>query len=581
MALRPVAIVILVSLLVLALAWGASAVEKPYIKSVKFSPDPLEIDDNFKITIKVGKVTSSTEVTLYLDDNIIPFKKVNIGAEDESVEISIKKEDWADNQQLINIKCGTHSMKVDLTRAGFGTSDLFDTQTLDFDVGNVPILAFDPASPVPGKDVKVMFKDAAGDLLTDQIRVVISYRKNLDTITENKDTGNAGYFTYNPPQPGEYKISVQPNKYNYCGELKFYAKRIPLIDGPHPPNPVVGEMITMAVPAGDIGVKVYDSNGDFYLAARTMITGGVNFTINDAGSYLLVIGELSARHWGVNKTLNVSGRPSLSADIEPENPSVKLPVSITVKANGVPVANANVKIITPEGTQREYKTLANGKVIYDGVTTMGEYSVIVENAKYEPVIKSFKARNGFQLDFDPAIPFLNSEASVLVRDQDGIFVPDAQVSIPELGIVGATDSEGKFSFTISEADTTADPLEYPVTVSKDMFWDLTKRIPTQDTLDIRSPGEVEVGTDVSVNVYNSRGGLLGDDSMSSKVTSPEGEITTINKASFTFKPQSVGSYSIEAGKNNYMANSTVLQVTAHPLEVGIRIEGKELAIAVT
>jgi hypothetical protein len=169
---------------------------------------------------------------------------------------------------------------------------------------------------------------------------------------------------------------------------------------------------------------------------------------------------------------------------------------------------------------------------------------------------------------------------VTVLDQDGIFVPDAQVNIPEAQIVGATDSEGKYSLKLAESNPNVDPGEYTLEVKKDMFWDLTQKIRAQDTLQLSVVNEAEVDSDVNVGLYNSRGGLVGDDDVSLKITNPDNTITSLNKASVTFKPPLVGDYNVEASKNNYISTSASVRVTPHPLSIGLSIEGKELFVEV-
>jgi hypothetical protein len=566
---------VLIALLALSLMGGVSGAS-PYIRSVSFSKDPLILDQAFDIRAKVRNVESSMEVWVYLDydstnPNNLPYKKLVVGPDSEDVSITIPKEDWG---VKLNLKCGTHSLKADLVKSG----QVYDSFNADFNVGNVPLIIFDPARPLPGSNVKIYFKDPETEDPLTQLKVDIAFQGE-ERSPETLGTDSAGFINYNPTKPGKYKLTVQTKK-EYCGEMYFYAKRNMLVDGPKPANPLVGDMITIAVPSGDIGVKVYDSIGDLYLAARTMITGAVNFTITDPGQYTLVMGETSTRYWSLNKTVNVSARPELSVSIEPSSPYVKSPVTISVSAAGIPVANARVKIITPEGVQREYTTLANGKVIYDGVATMGDYMVVVESLKYTSVTKTFKAKNGFRLEFDPQTPMLNSQLTVTVKDQGGIFVPDAEVNIDDSSIVGATDSEGKFTFRLSESNPNVEPREYAISVMKDMYWAYSQKIQTMDSLDIRSPGGVEVANDVNVVVYNSRGGVVSDDSTSVKITSPDGTITSLSKASFTFKPVSVGDYSIEVNKNRYTSASSTITVTPHPLSLSPSIEGKSLVVKV-
>jgi len=547
---------------------GVASAAKPYIKSVTLSKDPVIVDQEFKIKIKVRNVESSMQVVIYFDDSVFPAKTVNVGPDLLDTEAVVYKDEWG---VKVDLKCGVHTLRAYLVKFG----EVYDTLTDEFDVGNVPIMVLDPARPNPGKSMKISFTDRdTGDVLKNLDVTITDTEKN----TENKDTDSAGYLIYTPSKPGKYELEITETK--YCGEMYFYAKRNITLDGPKPESPMAGDMITIAVPSSDISLKVYDSNEDFYLAARTSITGAINFTISDPGEYLLVIGETSTRYWGINKTLTVSGRPSLSVDLEPSTPYVKLPVTISVKAGGSPLANTKVKIITPAGVQREYVTLANGKVIYDGVNAMGEYTVIVEKEKYEPITKTFNAKNGFRLQFDPEMPMLNSQLTVTVLDQDGIFVPDAQVNIPEAQVVGATDSKGKYSFKLAESNPNVDPGEYTLEVKKDMFWDLTQKIRAQDTLQLSVVNEAEVDSDVNVELYNSRGGLVGDDDVSLKITNPDNTITSLNKASVTFKPPLVGDYTVEASKNNYISTSASVKVTPHPLSVGLSIEGKELFVEV-
>jgi len=538
---------------------------------VEFSDDPIVPERDFDIEVKVRNIENSMEVWIYFDDDTLPFKKVNVGPDLEETKVSVPKDDWG---VKLNLNCGTHTLKADLVRFG----QVYDTIYEDFNVGDVPMIVFEPERPLPGEDVKIYFKDRDTEDIIKNLKVTITYMTG-ERESISLSTQSAGYVVFEPSRPGKYKIAIDTKK-TYCGEMYFYAKRTMLVDGPHPADPLVGDMISIAVPASDIGVKAYDSNGDLYLTARTLITGAVNFTINDAGTYNLVIGETSTRYWGINKTLVVSSRPALTATIEPETPYVNSPMTVTVKAADTPLSNARVKFITPAGVQREYVTLANGKVIYDGVSAMGEYTVIVEKTGYEPVVKTFRANNGFQLELSPENPLLNEEAVLTVRDQDGLPVPDAEVSIMDTEILGATDAQGQFKFMLTESNPDSDPGRYTLLVMKDLFWSLNYQITAEDTFEITYPSNTEVGDDINVRLFNSRGGLLTDNSVSVKITSPDNTLTSLNKADFTFKPVLVGNYLIEANKLGYVSTSASIEVKPHPLDVTPRIDGKDLVIEV-
>ncbi|MBM3309277.1 MAG: hypothetical protein FJY77_03395, partial [Candidatus Altiarchaeales archaeon] len=273
----------------------------PYIRSVTLSKDPLIIDQEFKIKIKVRNVESSMQVVIYFDDSVFPAKTVNVGPDLLDTEVTVSKDDWGTK---INLKCGVHTMRADLVKYG----EVYDILSQNVDVGNVPIMVLDPARPNPGQSLKISFTDRDTGEVLKNIHVTIT---DTDWNTENKDTGSTGYLIYTPSKPGKYELEITETK--YCGEMYFYAKRNITLDGPKPERPMVGDMITINVPSSDIGLNVYDSNGDFYLSARTSITGVINFTINDPSEYLLVIGDSSTRYWGVNKTLTVSEKTTTTS----------------------------------------------------------------------------------------------------------------------------------------------------------------------------------------------------------------------------------------------------------------------------
>jgi len=177
-------------------------------------------------------------------------------------------------------------------------------------------------------------------------------------VAYHRFTGKIDYYSRDT---GEYQLVISDSE--YCGELFFYVKRPLYYDGPTPKEPIAGDLITMAVPAG-VGVRVYDANGSLYLTPPTSITGGVNYTINEPGNYTVVIGDKNSVYGSANISLYVSAKASDTLDAVPEKAITGEPVLLSLKADGIPVAGATLTVEDPEGMLEDVSTDENGTYAY-------------------------------------------------------------------------------------------------------------------------------------------------------------------------------------------------------------------------
>ncbi len=534
------------------------------INEVDVRGEPIDYKDDFIVEAKLSGETRNYEAWFYINDYIFARKNVPPDADDIDAKFDLDVDEW----ELHKINCGIATAKVEIYT--MATKQLIISEVYDFQIGNVPVVIFIPSQPTPGKSVRVKLVDADNGNSLKNVDVTIKDVYGGDAI--NKRTAADGSFTFTPNIAGEYRMSMREN--DVCGERELWIKRPLIVDGPYPVEPVVGEMIQVAVPAGSsVGVKIYSADGEVYSTLRSSYNGGANFTINDPGTYTIAFGDLSTKYWSLNKTIEVSGRLRPDVKIAPNNPVVGKPVTITVSSRDSPMANAKVLITKPDGVEREFQTTTFGTLTFEGVTSTGIYEIKATKDRFDPNSASFEARHALQAKFDPEKPTVGETVTLIVSDQLSRPVSDILVEIPQLNERKVTDMNGKLVLNLLE------PQQYDFKLSKDLFWDMDLSITPFGKLSVGECAPiVKLGDNVSISVLNSFGQPTEAEIL---IKEPSGVVKQFTGSLKVYAPTDPGEYSITLRKTNYESANKSFTVDPYTLELSASMSSGKIFINVS
>ncbi|MBU0761915.1 MAG: carboxypeptidase-like regulatory domain-containing protein [Candidatus Altiarchaeota archaeon] len=544
----------------LVLTLIASYAQAIRINEVETSKEHVDIGESFTITAKLGGDTVSYYADFYVGNYRFATKNIIPDSDEVEAKFGLDK----DEMQLRGISCGETTARVQIYTTS--TKTLVANESVNIQIGSIPYLVFTPETPTPGKDVTVKVTDEKGKILTN-VDVTIRDIYGGDPISTK--TRSDGTFQFLPKVAGEYKISFEER--DVCGQKTFYIKRPMIVDGPRPENPVVGEMITVAVPAASaIGVKILDANGQLYKTVSAAYNGGANFTISDAGKYIIIFGDLSTKYWTVNRSLTVSDKYMPSIEVAPEKPVLNRPVTITVKSSDKPLQDAVVVIRKPDGVESQYITSSFGTLTYDQVGLAGVYEVKATKDRHSTAVKSFEAKNSFVLKQEPEYPTVQDTITLTVNDQDNKPVGDVLVEVTGLNQKKVTDMGGKITLNLQKA------IKYDIQITKDLFWSKTIEVTPYGRLYIGDcVKEVDLGDNVSFNVFDSFNQPIDVDI---DVKDPFGVVKQYSGSSETLSPAKPGNYTVTASKTNYASANTTFYVRPYPLDVDAIMRSGQLIV---
>ncbi|HDH41468.1 MAG TPA: hypothetical protein ENG12_03585 [Candidatus Altiarchaeales archaeon] len=544
---------IYVCLILLVLASVTSAA---YIRDIEIKPTSIDPQGKFSVIVELGGTTCGTQMKFFVDDK--EFDSKNIGCNRDNIE----SDDWDLGETPL--ECGIHELRVELLDSG----EIVQTETRSLRIGNVPNIIITPEKPSPNKDIIITFKNNDTGRPIPDLDVKIYSIKEGPSSAEEYVTDNEGEIKFISDVTGEFRLMIDDSE--YCGTVNFWVKNPMPFAGPNPPDPVVGERIGVAVPGG-VGVKYIDSEGKVYPLKN--LGGGVNFTINKAGNYTLIAGDLSTRYWRVVKNFTVSEKARMHIEIIPEKAVVDKVLLLKVTSRGEPVENARVKITKPIGGSEEFLTNSRGEVRFTP-ESIGEYHYKVEKSRYATIENDFEAYNSMNIKITPDEPITDQDVTLNVTNQLGDRVDNAIIYIEdESGVLvnGKTDIGGTFKFRLLE------PKEYTLKIQKDGYWDFEEKMRIYGVISIELyPEEIEIGDITSISVLDKQGDEISADVT---VTKPDGRTETIDGK--TYAPGEVGDHEIKATKEGYRSVTKTLKVNPHPLDIAEEVDGNRVIIRVS
>ncbi|OYT54987.1 MAG: hypothetical protein B6U72_00585 [Candidatus Altiarchaeales archaeon ex4484_2] len=529
-----------------------------YITDIETDPDEIEPGDSFSVIVELKSTNWAKTVNFYLDD--ILFDSRNLGSDEKKVE-SIE---WDTGDK--GTECGPHQLTIQITRR---TGEIVENETMKIDVGNVPSLEFYPDKPNPDKTITLKFTDKkTGEGITNA-NIKITKLRDIDDIEYTGKTNAQGEMSFTTSKLGEYRMEMESRE--HCISRNFWIKKNMLTDGPHPEKPVVGSLISFAVPPG-VGVKVADHTGRIIKTASTSITGGVNFTLNQAGNYTVIIGEISTEYWGKNVSFSVYDKLTPSIEVSPDKAVVSSPIKLYVSVPGQPldpIGGLEVEVKKPTGEKSIYLADEEGFVEFTPLI-VGEYIVKIEREDLRTVTKSINVLNSFNVDLVGGEFMVNEKIDVVVKDQGNVLVNDVSITVDGTGVSGLTSSNGGFCFNITGMG------EYLLSVTKEGFWPAQERFNVTGYLFINlSRDEIEIGNSVEIHTYDGDGVEVG-----AELTSLTPDKRTVEISENIYTPGEVGDYTIKASKRMYKDAQSKLVVYPHDIEVYSNVSDNILTIRI-
>jgi len=540
----------------LILLMVASVASAAYIRGMETKPTSIDPQGKFSVVVELGGTTCGTQMEFFVDDK--KFDSKNIGCNRDDIE----SDDW--DLEETPLECGVHELRVELQDSG----EIIQTEIKTLRTGNVPNVVMAPEKPNPNKETTITFKNNETGREIVDLDVGIYNIKEGPSSVEEYVTNNNGEIKFISDVTGEFRLRIDDPE--YCGTVDFWIKKPMPFDGPNPSNPVVGERTGVAVPGG-VGVKYIDSEGKVYPLRN--LGGGVNFTIDKAGEYTLIAGDLSTRYWSVTKKFTVSEKARIDVEIIPEKVVVDKVLLLKVTSRGEPVENAKVKITKPIGGSEEFLTNPQGEVRLTP-ECVGKYHYKVEKDRYETIENDFEAYNSLDIEITPDEPITDQDIRLNVTNQLGDRVDNAVIYIEdESGVLvtGKTGIDGSFKFRLLE------PKEYTLKIQKDGYWNFEEKMRIYGVISLGlCPEEIEIGDVTSISIVDKEGNEISADIT---VINPEGITETIEGK--TYAPRVTGDHEIKAAKEGYRSITKILKVNPHPLDLTETVEVGKVIIKVS
>ncbi|MBD3260395.1 MAG: hypothetical protein GF334_01735, partial [Candidatus Altiarchaeales archaeon] len=525
--------------------------------------DDIEFERDFDIEVSLRGDAQNSVVNFSIDG--YSFVGPQYPDEDDEVKVEWEREDW----DRLPGGCGIHTLTVEVWSRSFGVK--YDDQQVEVEMGNVPHIDFNPTTPEGSKQLTLTLRDPNTGSPASGVGVEVYYYQDAEIVLSKKNTDSSGSVSFTPQELGKYKATIEDR--DYCGNMDFYVKRKMIVDGPHPTDPVVGEKIDMAVPAGGgIGVKIYDDEtGEVSQIVPTTIEGDADFNVSDPGEYTIAIGESSTKYWGINKSLTVHEKPKPTVKVTPNKPVVGDVIDILIASRGQTLESALVEITRPDGVSRKYVTGSDGKVRFDSTVNTGRYSVKVSKDRYTNTRHSFEVYHDLSVVYTPQNPSVDENITLSVTDEGGHVIQDVVVEIPKENQVGYTNGQGRYTFKLPKKT------DYTILLSKTLFWNESLEITPKGSLCIEVSKEVlELEQMLEIKCVNNQNQPVTSSRII--VENPQGIKETFTQSLVEYTPETAGEYKVYSEKEGFTSETQTFTVNPLPLTLANTVEGGRLKV---
>ncbi len=544
------------ALLILAICtlWALSvtAHAADILKDLRTDPARPALEGKMTLVADLAGDTCNTEIRYAIDNRSLGGKNVLCDtAEERSRELNPSKEGYA---------CGTHTATAQIYTDGV----LVDNISKDIIIGNQPVISL-IGDPVLGSEERILFKDPVTGTPVDNIRVRIYNIFEGKTSAKQYRTDANGSILFSPDYTGDHLLLI--DEPDMCGELSFPVKKAYNIDGPYPPNPMVGDEVKLLLPAG-VSMRVVDDAGNTYLAGNMSVEGRVNFTIDAPGKYTIAIGEESAIYSVKNVSINVSDKPGSMLKSEPSKALLGGSVLVTAYSGNASIKNARLTVSSDSKGPEEYTTDSEGKIIYTPSAT-GVYTVSFKDPGFQESNSSFYVSGILKAGYSPGNPRTDMDVTIEVMDESNHPAQGATVSVGGTAL-GTTGPDGKATIRITETGS-----HYLSVAKQDYAGDsLQLNVSSPLTVELSS-ADVVLDKEISIKSHDSQNREVSAEYV---IVKPDGKQVTTGSP---YKPDKAGNYKISARKDNYIGASIAFIVRPRPVDMTVNLAGDDLLLNVS
>jgi hypothetical protein len=554
------------------------------IKLTNENNDDLDANDDIDIKIYMDGVLIHEEDDYNLGFDLTPDNSTWINISSKSFRVD-GDDIWSKN--LMDYECGEDKeieveVSGDVSDADYADEMNIEPTNEDYELS----FTISPQFPLIDDKITITVFDEDDDELKNANVKITRLGDNdewdYDDAYWRDETDSNGeveiklseYHKFKNDPYSKYQVDVYVEG-KYCKVTKYFDTRRKLNISEMPPTGFVGKSIKVRV-VDDVGNPVQGasvtlSRVGFHKSFKTDAGGYASFTLNETGTYDVMASKTNYVDSEI-KTLEVKVRGSIGISIKPKAALVGKEVKIVVTgSDGALLEGAKVLITKPDGTQESVKTTpSTGQISYTPPSP-GTYKVKVEEASHTPGEDSFTATNEFKITLPDKVE-LNKDVTLIVKNQNGILVEGATVTVSGTTIAGTTNKDGKFTFKLEK------PGDFTVTVKKSEFKDGSARISIKGKLSVEvDPEETEVDKEVKIKVLDAQGNEIKDASI--EINRPDGSKETISAYEYT--PNLPGNYTITASKANYEPATSKFKVKKLPLDLAVEIEDTTLKAIVT
>ncbi len=591
------AIVMIIALLAPATALAARVTLEDGI-DVKLDDDDIDVGDRFDVEIELQEADddeedADIEIAIYIDDVLIHEDEETVDLEegkDTTVTVNsrrfrVDRDDvWDEN--LWAYACGTHTIRVHVSG---DVDDEEDEDELEID-GEELYVEISPDEPGIGEEITVYVEDEDGDEFRGVSVKVTKLGGNgvwdEDDPAEEDHTDRDGEYVLqiddirafdDEPLEGKYQIDVwRPGYCKYTAVLDVGGAVT--VTGPSPADPAIGDTVTFTATTsnGDprAGVKASLNIDGQLIQRHTTLDGTVSFTVSVPGRYDVVFtgGGLAEEI----VTFTVAERDSPTITVNPAAPEAGEEVTVTVTADGSPLAAADVRITQPNGVILAKSTDAQGQASFTPEAP-GAYALTAAKDGYQDASATATVREkllALDIALNPAIPPLGGDV-VLTATSDGAVVAGAKVVVsgpaPQSGL---TDERGQFAFSVDELG------DYRIAAQKEGYALTREEFSLAGELTLHvAPPEPAAGDELAVTVLDERGNEV---EALVTVTAADGGVVERERTDLLALTLPLpGGYTVAAEREGYARAVEDVAVAPRPLDLAAALEDGRLTLSAT
>lgn len=467
------------------------------------------------------------------------------------------------NENWNPYRCGTHEIKAKVRFEGT-TRTL--TKNMNINLDDLSI-QFSPSENISISDeVRIKIKDADNRVVSN-LEVEIKFEEDDEshtyTTNSNGEISFRPRYDFSSSSVGIYEITSSNHEKirdtYYCEISKEIEIRKKLrIESIIPLKPKIGERITMTISADEyLGIYLWVEGPE--IKNFPVTSSVIYFTLEKPGTYKISLIKDDS-YWKAQTTISVEQNPSLNILLQDAAAAGSTATIITTNKDNLRISGTEVTIEDPSGTKLKLSTDWEGKIKYE-IKKPGTYKLTAEKEGYVTTYSTFTALNGLNMTITPENPKVYDSVTIMLLDKnenpvEGIIYID---STP----IQTNNGRIQYNFTRSK--------EYKIKAEATNYISIERTITPFKIITISlSKKTVNVGEEITIT---SEGEGLYAPSMTITNTNTNKSLS-VSTTSYTFKPDSPGSYDIKAEKTGFSDAHETLFVNYLSLEIKSYLDGK-------